>query len=270
MSGQPLVSILMTAYNRERYIAEAIESVLASTYKNFELIITDDCSKDRTVEIAKNYEKKDSRVKVFVNETNLGDYPNRNRAASYATGKYIKYLDADDLIYYYGLEVMINYMEKFPDAGFGLASIVSNNKPFPIFLSPKESYLESFSGFGHFDRAPGSSIIKLSAFQKVGGFSGKRMIGDYEFWLKIARYFPMVKFPFDLYWNRLHEQQESRSEYAKLYPKLRKEVLDEALENPDCPLNSQEIKQLKQKLKSQKIKSDLLTSVSRLKKLIKN
>ena len=61
----------MTSYNREKYIAQAIESVLASTYKDFELIIVDDCSKDNTVGIAKKYEELDSRVKVYVNEFNL-------------------------------------------------------------------------------------------------------------------------------------------------------------------------------------------------------
>src|SRR5438309_1057271 len=101
--SNPLVSILMTSYNRERYIAEAIESALKSTYTEFELIIVDDGSKDRTVEIARSFESKDKRVKVYVNEHNLGDYPNRNRAAGYATGKYIKYLDADDMIYPWGL-----------------------------------------------------------------------------------------------------------------------------------------------------------------------
>ena len=88
---QPDGSVLMTAYNRELYIAEAIESVLASTYQDFELIIVDDGSKDKTVAIAKKYESKDSRVKVFVNEQNLGDYPNRNKAASFASGKDIKH-----------------------------------------------------------------------------------------------------------------------------------------------------------------------------------
>lgn len=89
----PLVSILMTAYNREKYIAEAIESVLASTYTNFELIIVDDCSADRTLEIAKSYEEKDKRIKIYINEKNLGDYPNRNKAASLAKGVYLKYLE---------------------------------------------------------------------------------------------------------------------------------------------------------------------------------
>ncbi len=190
----PLVSVLMTAYNRENYIAEAIESVLASTYKNFELIIVDDCSKDKTVDIARNYELKDTRVRVYVNEKNLGDYPNRNKAASYAKGKYIKYLDADDMIYYYGLEVMVKAMELFPESGFGLGSKPSDEKIYPVLLNPVQAYQEHFSGFGHFDRAPGSSIIKLDVFTKVKGFSGERMIGDNELWFKMARYFPMVKF----------------------------------------------------------------------------
>ena len=90
----PLVSVLMTAYNREKYIAEAIESVLASTYSNLELIIVDDCSKDNTLQIATNYQAKDDRIKVYKNEKNLGDYPNRNKAASYAKGKYLKYVDS--------------------------------------------------------------------------------------------------------------------------------------------------------------------------------
>ncbi|WP_315819845.1 glycosyltransferase family 2 protein [Paraflavitalea speifideaquila] len=102
MSEQPLVSILMTSYNRQQYIGEAIKSVLESTYKNFELIVVDDCSKDKTVELAKHYEAHDARVKVYVNEQNLGDYPNRNKAASYASGKYLKYVDADDTLYPWG------------------------------------------------------------------------------------------------------------------------------------------------------------------------
>ena len=242
MLNEPLVSVLMTAYNREKYIAEAIESVLASTYKNFELIIVDDCSEDNTVAIARSYEQKDNRVKVYVNEHNLGDYPNRNKAVSYAKGKYIKYLDSDDIIYCYGLDVMVNYMERFPDAGFALSSISEIQRSFPICISPFEIYHEHFNGFGHFDRAPGSSIIKREVFNSIGGFSGKRMIGDYEFWLKISREYPMVKIPIDLYWSRIHEGSELQSNYAKInYGRLKHEVLTEALLHPSCPMDAEQI-----------------------------
>ena len=269
MNVQPMVSVLMTAYNREKYIAKAIESVLESTYENFELIIVDDKSQDNTVIIAGEYEKKDRRVRVYLNEKNLGDYPNRNKAASYAKGKYIKYLDADDLLYYYGLQVMVNYMERYPSAGFGLASMVSNEIAFPICIGPSKIYLEHFNGFGHFSRGPGSSIIKLDCFNKVGGFSGARMIGDFELWCKLARYFDMVKFPFDLYWNRLHEEQESKSEYAKQYPVLTKKVLNEALSHPECPLEAGDLKTIQTMLRKQKVKGYLLNALSFMGKLTK-
>jgi glycosyltransferase involved in cell wall biosynthesis len=265
MVERPLVSVLMTAYNRQKYIGDAIESVLASSYTDFELIIVDDGSADNTVAIAHAYKDKDSRVQVYVNEKNLGDYPNRNKAAGFAKGKYIKYLDADDLIYYYGLEVMVYSMEQFPQAGFGLASPVSDEKPFPIELSPRESYLEHFGKYSHFNRAPGSSIIKTEAFNRVGGFSGKRMIGDNEFWFKIARYCNMVKFPFDLYWNRIHHEQESKTGYAKKYPSLIKEVVNEALASPDSPLTPDDLVLVKNIIRKNEYKSLFFNSISKIK-----
>lgn len=253
----PLVSVLMTAYNREQYIEEAIESVLASTYSNFELIIVDDASNDNTASIAQSYTTKDTRVKVFVNEQNLGDYPNRNKAASYAKGKYIKYLDSDDIMYSHCLQVMVSAMEVFPEAGFGLSSIGSAFYPYPHCISPYEIYIEHFQSFGHFNRAPGSAIIKKSAFHTVGGFSGKRMIGDYELWFSLSRYFPLVKFPRDLVWDRNHDGQESNSNYAKNYNQLRALVLNEALSHSDCPLTPTEINQILKKRKLATIKKTL-------------
>lgn len=264
----PLVSVLMTSYNREMYIGAAIESVLNSTYQNLELIVSDDCSLDSTVAIAQRYADKDSRVKIYINEKNLGDYPNRNKAAGYAKGKYLKYLDSDDLIYYYGLEVMVNYMEQFPEAGFGLASLVEDQRPFPVCILPKEIYIEGFGKFDHFGRAPGSSIIKREVFEKLDGFSGKRMIGDTEFWLKAAMYYPMVKFPFDLYWSRIHDSREAVSVYAvNEYRKLRKEVFEAALSHQMCPLSRLEINQVRNILRNKRIKNAIMHNLSPLKKI---
>ena len=238
----PLVSVLMTAYNREKYIGEAIESVLSSTFINFELIIVDDCSTDNTISIAKKYQQSDNRVKVFANEKNLGDYKNRNVAASLAQGKYIKYLDSDDIMYPHCLQVMTGAMEKFPEAGFGLSARGDASKPYPIMLSPREIYLEHFNGYGHFERAPGSAIIKKEVFEKVNGFSGKRYIGDTELWLKLAQKCRMVKFPIDLYWSRMHTSSESVFEQQENIEKVRRELFSSFLNAPDCPIQKGEIK----------------------------
>lgn len=259
---KPLVSVLMTAYNREKYIAEAIESVMASTYENWELIIVDDCSSDNTVKIANDYQKRDLRIKVYVNTKNLGDYPNRNQAARYSNGKYLKYIDSDDIMYPHCLQVMVQAMEKFEDSGFGLSCISDSLNPYPIMIPPHQSYLEHFSIFGHFNRAPGSSIIKRSAFEKVDGFSGKRMIGDNELWFRLGRYYPLVKFPVDLYWSRIHSNQESQSNYAKKYEELRKNVIEDALSHKDCPLSSEEIKFIRKRMFKNKIKNKILNLLS--------
>ncbi len=93
----PLISVSMPAYNAEIYIAESIESVLNQNYQNFELIICDDGSTDRTLEIIKSYERKDPRIKVFSMKENIGLASVRNFISSKAQGKYVALLDSDDL-----------------------------------------------------------------------------------------------------------------------------------------------------------------------------
>lgn len=234
----PLVSVLMTAYNREEYIAEAIESVLASSYSNFELIVVDDCSKDRTVDIARSYEKKDNRVKVYVNDVNLGDYPNRNKAASLATGEYIKYVDSDDVMFPSCLQKMMKSMTQFPEAGFGLCADIDEQSK--LCTSPRETYLEHFAGQAHFGRSPGGSIIRKDAFDKVGGFSGMRQLGDFEFWLKIGAQYPMVKLPFQIYWVREHVGRESSLNDNKEKEKMRLQVVRKIFEEEKVPLDDNE------------------------------
>ena len=263
LNSHPLVSVLMTAYNRENYIGEAIESVLASTYQNFELIIVDDGSKDNTVSIAKKYASTDDRITLHINEKNLGDYLNRNKAASFAKGIYIKYLDSDDIMYPHCLQVMVHAMEKFPDAGLGLSAMADPYKPYPVLLSSKEAYHQYFTGDSHFDRAPGSAIIRRAAFEKVGCFSGERMIGDYDLWLRLAREFPVVKFVPDLYWSRIHEGQEFQSPYAQeQYATLRKMVTERAFSHPDCPLSMDEKIDIIQRTKKEKQKLFLKNIIS--------
>lgn len=237
----PAVSVLMTAYNREAYLAEAIESVLASTLADFELIVVDDGSSDRSFEIAQSNAARDSRIRAFRNDTNLGDYPNRNRAASFARGTYLKYLDSDDLIYPWGLGAMVACMMRFPEAGLGLSALAQPDRPHPVLLSPREAYLEHFTIRDLFGRAPGSAIIRRDAFEQAGGFSGRRFIGDTELWLALARERPLVTLPRDLVWDRTHGAQEKVYEQDTDVESARDELLLGALEHAECPLNAHEI-----------------------------
>ena len=211
MENEILISILMTAYNREKYIAAAIESVIFSTFKNFELIIVDDCSTDSTVEIARKFQMLDSRIKVYVNDLNLGDYPNRNKAAGYARGKYIKYIDADDMIYPWGLEIIARNLILFPNAGYFLDSIEQDHeKIFPFELEPSKAYEREYFNSSIFNKAPTSATIKLDTFKKYNGFSGKQMVGDFEMWHKLSLAENVVLLPHGIVWSRNHEEQESK------------------------------------------------------------
>jgi glycosyltransferase involved in cell wall biosynthesis len=238
---QPLVSILMTAFNREKYIAQAIESVLAATYKNFELIIVDDCSKDKTVEIANRYAQKDSRIKIYSNEKNLGDYPNRNKAASYANGKYLKYIDSDDFLYPYGLSIMVSRMEAHPTAVIGLAKRGLKTRPYPLLLNPTESYRLNFiDKAGVFANAPTSVIILRDFFISSGCFSGLNQLGDYEYWLKAAALGDTLLFEGDVTWDRDHIFSEKYKDDFYVKSKLGFRVSTNALKSDFCPLSLQD------------------------------
>jgi glycosyltransferase involved in cell wall biosynthesis len=205
----PTVSILTTVYNREKYIAECIESVLVSTYHDWEMIIVDDCSTDNSLAIAREYKKKDARIKVFVNPTNLGDYPNRNRAASLATGKYLKYLDSDDLIYPYSIEAFVFGMEKYPKAALGLCNTtINDHRPYPFELTPNQAYEEHYFKHGFLNIGPTGVIIRRDCFEAMGGFNEQRHIGDTELWLRLAAKYNVVKLQPGLDWWRMHEGQE--------------------------------------------------------------
>jgi glycosyltransferase involved in cell wall biosynthesis len=105
-----LVSIIMPSYNSAKYISEAIESVIAQTYTNWELVITDDCSTDNSRDIIKQYAETDSRVKLFCLNENSGAGVARNNSIKEAKGRFIAFLDSDDRWMPNKLEVQIKFM----------------------------------------------------------------------------------------------------------------------------------------------------------------
>jgi glycosyltransferase involved in cell wall biosynthesis len=116
---QPLVSVVTPAYNEEEYIAECIESVLAQTYQNWDYTIVNNCSKDKTLEIARRYAAKDPRIRVHDNERFLEMIPNHNVAIRQISpaSKYCKVVLADDWIFPRCLEQMVAVAEAHPTVG---------------------------------------------------------------------------------------------------------------------------------------------------------
>jgi glycosyltransferase involved in cell wall biosynthesis len=214
MSDYPLVSVLMTCFNREKFIGEAIESVQASGYPNFELLIVDDASVDRTASIAHAYAQKDKRIRIFINSFNLGDYPNRNKAAGLANGKYIVYTDSDDAMFAGSLLKWVDGMEKHK-AQFGI--FVSGCFTEPTQLPAAASIRYHFFHKPLLMYGPGATITTKDYFRTIGGFPEKYgPANDMYFNLKAASQTSTVYFPFPVCNYRLHEGQEINNHYGYL------------------------------------------------------
>lgn len=236
----------MTAYNREKYIAEAIESVLSSTYNNFELIIVDDCSTDNTVPIAQSYIEKDKRIKLFINEKNLGQFANRNKAADYATGEFLMNADSDDTLYADGIENCINAMLAFPQSSFGMFCPDTSKVPFVI--ETQKAIRQHFFEKPFLTIGPGGTIIHRSFFNEINKYPVNYGVpGDMYFNLKATCFSPAVMLPFEFMFYRRHEGQEINNSYSYLINNYI--YLKDALANLPLTLNSAEINWLQKKNK---------------------
>ncbi len=111
----PDISVIMSVYNGESFLEETLESVINQTFKNWELIVINDCSKDSTAEILEKFSKKDERIKVYTNEVNLKLPASLNKAISLSKGKYVARMDADDICLPERFEKQFNFMEENSD-----------------------------------------------------------------------------------------------------------------------------------------------------------
>ena len=112
MPENPLVSIITPSYNAEKYLVQTIESVRKQSYQNWEMLIVDDYSVDRTLQIIESYCKKDDRIKLIRLESNQGATKARNRAIKEAQGRYIAFLDSDDIWFPEKLEKQMSFLQQ--------------------------------------------------------------------------------------------------------------------------------------------------------------
>jgi glycosyltransferase involved in cell wall biosynthesis len=238
------LTVVITSYNREKYIGAAIESVLKSDFRDFELLVLDDASTDGTAKVARSVA--DPRVRVVVNERNLGQFANRNRGIELVRTPYLKYHDSDDLMYPHCLETMMRLLEAEPEAGFALsAGRAWAGGPCPMVLNPRMSYQREFLGQGMFFCGPSGALFRTEILRRLGGFPDRGVASDYCFWLKACASTPVVLAPADLFWYRLHPGQELQSARAARDYAVGHGEGWKALHSPECPLIGEELARAK-------------------------
>ncbi len=186
--NNPLVSVVMPAYNCSGFINQSIESVQNQTYENWELIIVDDCSSDNTVEIVESYAEGDSRIKLFSLSKNGGPAAARNKAIEVSAGDYIAFLDSDDLWVADKLEKQIGFMEK---NGYNLTATAysqmyedGTSNGYAIYPYKKANYNKTlFSG-----NPLGNSTVVVCT-KRIGKFYVPKIKkrNDFALWLRILK-----------------------------------------------------------------------------------
>ena len=124
----PLVSVIIPCYNAEKIVGYTLDSVINQTYKNIEIICVNDCSKDNSLKVLEEFEKKDKRIKVLNNSKNSGVAETRNNALKIAKGEYVAFVDSDDIWHLDKLEKQINFMvENGYDLTFTSVQFIDDN-----------------------------------------------------------------------------------------------------------------------------------------------
>lgn len=205
----PLVSVLIPAYNAALYIEKAIDSVLAQTYQNIEIVVVNDGSKDGTAELLENIKLKDSRVLVFHNEKNLGLSPTRNKGVKLCNGKFIALLDADDLIAPERLEKQVEFLEN--NQSFSAVStwmeefdVKGNNKTirYRRDLNEIKSVSMFYSPVSH-----AASMFHASVLKQLGYRNEFFFAEDYDMWIRFLQNHKVGVIPEVLYYYRSHATQ---------------------------------------------------------------
>lgn len=205
---KPEVSVIIPAYNSEKYLAETIRSVLDQTYGDYEAIVVDDGSSDGTLEVARSFEP---RVKALT-KSNGGPASARNLAIRNSVGAYIAFLDSDDLWTPDKLERQVSLLEKNPAVGLTYSEawmFTEDNGEREAGDRIGFTLNPSFRSLLFGDYIPNSTVmIRRACVDKVGLLNESReLIGveDYEYWMRVGRHFTMVGIPRPLAYYRIRE-----------------------------------------------------------------
>ena len=203
MSSAPLVSVVIPACNAEAFIEYTFRSVLAQTYQNFEVLVVDDGSSDRTLEIVESFMQQDDRIRLFKQQT-AGVGAARNLAMKEAKGKYIAPIDADDIWFPQKLEKQVARLEQ-EDESVGLvyswsaymnaAGDITNYSPFGRF-GRVEGDVFQFLLFYNFLDNGSTMMFRRSCIDRIGGFNPElKTCEDWEFYLRLAEQYQFCIVP---------------------------------------------------------------------------
>ena len=217
MTPTPLISVIMPVYNTEKYVGDAIESIVNQEFTDFEFFIIDDCSTDDSLHIIRSYS--DPRIRLIANSTNLGNYASRNIAMRLARGKYTCVMDSDDIAMPNRLLTQFNFME-YNDEYVGLGS-------YAYILNTDGSTYPSIRAFGedvckvnllqnNVCYHP-SMIMRNDVLLKNNIFYNERYYyaADFDLMVQLSKVGAINNIPSYLLYYRVHSGQISRSKYKE-------------------------------------------------------
>lgn len=214
----PCVSVVMSAYNAEAYLAEAVESILNQTFRDFEFVIIDDGSTDKTAEILARYENLDKRVRVY-NQANQGLVTALNRGVGLARGRYIARMDADDISLPERLSKQLDYMESHPEVGVmgsQMNQMDEKGNPLSSFATPLSHDVIVWKMLFECAVAHATVMMRKPLLIHVGGYNPCYLhIEDTELWSRLIWVTRFANHPDCLFLRRKHKQSVCSTQAAR-------------------------------------------------------
>ena len=210
--SSPMVSVVMSVFNGEPFLSQAIESILTQTFSDFDFIIIDDGSTDNTRAILDKYRRLDSRIRLNHQE-NLGLVEALNRGCALSSSKYIARMDADDISLPGRLLAQVSCMESHPGiavlgAGVEMIDLHSNSSGVISVMPTDSNQIKAALTRDNVLWHP-TVMMRSVAFNKVGGYRRVTDAEDYDLWLRIVEHSRIANLPEVLVKYRLHPQQIS-------------------------------------------------------------
>lgn len=210
---KPLISVVMPARNAQKYIGKSIESILSQTFKNFELIIINDCSTDKTLAIIKSFSKKDFRIRIINNEKRLNIARTLNKGISLAKSNIIARMDADDIAFSRRLERQyktIDSSKNISVIGSDIVIMDANGSEIGIRNYPHQSKKLKKCLFRYSPFAHPVVMFKKDMFEEVGGYNPKYSpTEDLDLWFRLGSNHEFKSIPEPLLKYRIYEKSSS-------------------------------------------------------------